>query len=484
MTTLAQTKDWWKNALTFTSETRRRRLELGLALVMTAAATVGLSRVVRPDPSKLASAAITIPNLPPPSERIDRLSLRPETTAPPKVSPEFAAAVADGDLAALDKLYTPSVPLDDMLFVAAESGKLPTVKWLLDHGADVHQGEDTASAPVLGGDDHPDIIAFLLAKGAKMPSLTMAARAGAVNTVEKLLASKANPNPTDGAPLVAAILSQRATAENRQRIVTKLLSAGADPNRSDIESGDLPPLTAAVQTCTSDEQEPRECLPVVRLLVQHKARASGGAISAVIYLDATRSDRQPILDAVLTHVEPGATAVALSEVAFGLDAAAIKKIVAKGVDWGWHDGEDDAALPLVAAVQKHDRDTAKALLDAGAPADRHFKDGRCALGEALAGLNGDGWDSESARLVELLIARGADVNRRLADGRTPLFAAAESGDTRVIHALLDRGARVNELVLDDTALNVAEDRGHIAAARVLHARGGRRAPKVGRYDDR
>lgn len=80
-------------------------------------------------------------------------------------------------------------------------------------------------------------------------------------------------------------------------------------------------------------------------------------------------------------------------------------------------------------------------------------------------------------MVELLVARGADVNRRFPDGRTPLFAAAETGEIRIVNVLLARGARVNDRVLDDTALDAAESNGHVPAARVLHAHGGRRAPK-------
>ena len=126
-----------------------------------------------------------------------------------------------------------------------------------------------------------------------------------------------------------------------------------------------------------------------------------------------------------------------------------------------------------AAAPRSKRD----LLDAGAPADEHFKDGTSTLGAAIDGSAGGG-SVDYARIVELLVARGADVNRRLPDGRTPLFAAAESGELRVISALLARGARMNDLVLDDTALDAAEQHGHLPAARVLHARGARRARKT------
>ncbi|MFL6228080.1 MAG: ankyrin repeat domain-containing protein [Pyrinomonadaceae bacterium] len=51
--------------------------------------------------------------------------------------------------------------------------------------------------------------------------------------------------------------------------------------------------------------------------------------------------------------------------------------------------------------------------------------------------------SGDASSVETLIARGADVNARDAEGPTPLAYAARSGDTAAIGALLDARADVN-----------------------------------------
>lgn len=47
------------------------------------------------------------------------------------------------------------------------------------------------------------------------------------------------------------------------------------------------------------------------------------------------------------------------------------------------------------------------------------------------------------QLVELLIAKGAEVNHRDSDGRTALMYAAENGDTQAVNALLRNGALVN-----------------------------------------
>jgi ankyrin len=150
----------------------------------------------------------------------------------------------------------------------------------------------------------------------------------------------------------------------------------------------------------------------------------------------------------------------------------VERIAKLGVDWTWHDGEEDAELPLLAAVRHGDRDYARTLLDLGAPVDVHFKEATTALAEAIDASAGD---DARARIVELLVTRGANVNRRFPDGRTPLFAAAESGNIRVVNFLLAHGAHVNDRVLDDSALDAAEQHGNIPAARVLSAHGGLRA---------
>lgn len=417
------------------SRSMRGRLEICLGIVLSGAAVVGLSTVIRPDPSKLTPTS-AFSEAPSSVERPAEVDLRAEPPPAPKVAPDFAHAVARGDLDAMERLHTPGMALDGMLSLAAESGAKAVAVWLLDRGADVHEDEGTVDAPILLADLHPDIVALLLERGANEPSLTTAAEANASNAVVRLLAAHANVNPADATPLTAAVSSTRGTAENKQLIVGKLLAAGADPNR---DYGDNP-LGAAVRVCESAGEERTaadDCLTLIKLLVKHGARAKGEALVAALAL--VGSTRETSLDVLLAaRLDCGATATALAQ-GWNVQPSDMKRLLAKGVDWAWHDGEDDAALPLLAAVTRGDRDQVRAFLDAGAPADVHFKDGTCALGAAIDGAAGGSGDY--ARIVELLVARGADVNRRLPDGRTPLFAAAESGELRVISALLDSAAR-------------------------------------------
>ena len=61
------------------------------------------------------------------------------------------------------------------------------------------------------------------------------------------------------------------------------------------------------------------------------------------------------------------------------------------------------------------------------------------------------------KIVELLLAAGADVNARSNAGATPLMVAAELGYGKVVRLLLKAGADVNAKNGEgQTALDVAE----------------------------
>src|SRR5262249_29821953 len=78
-----------------------------------------------------------------------------------------------------------------------------------------------------------------------------------------------------------------------------------------------------------------------------------------------------------------------------------------------------------------------------------------------AALNGE------AALVELLIARKADVNARGKEGQTALEGAVASGSWLVAKALLDAGARVNTGDGGAGLLNAAVKKGSLETNRLL-----------------
>lgn len=46
-------------------------------------------------------------------------------------------------------------------------------------------------------------------------------------------------------------------------------------------------------------------------------------------------------------------------------------------------------------------------------------------------------------VAELLVERGAAIDRQMHDGATPLFIASQNGHTALVRFLLHRGARID-----------------------------------------
>jgi uncharacterized protein len=77
------------------------------------------------------------------------------------------------------------------------------------------------------------------------------------------------------------------------------------------------------------------------------------------------------------------------------------------------------------------------------------------------------------RLVELLLAHGADVNARGGAGYTPLHLAASRGDAGLVELLLAHGGRPGSSSDDGrTAADIAGERGYPEVAVLLRQRGG------------
>src|SRR6201999_2205937 len=78
-------------------------------------------------------------------------------------------------------------------------------------------------------------------------------------------------------------------------------------------------------------------------------------------------------------------------------------------------------------------------------------------------INGD------ADIIAALLTAGADPNEKLPLGRSPLMAAARTGNVAAIKVLVDHGADVNarETLRGTTPLMWAADEGHAAAIQFL-----------------
>lgn len=438
----------------------RRRLDIFAGIFLTGAAVAGLSHSIKPNAERLAE----LQGIPPVTTSPLPVEMPGAPLYTAQQANDFITAATAGDIPAMRKAHRVGMPFEHTLSLAAKTGKLDAVIWLLMQGANIHDEERTTDAPILAADAYPDVAKFLQAHGAAEPSLATAARAGAMNAFNRILA--AHPEEAkDGDSLVAAAGTTSADVATRTIMVQHLLNAGADPNTM---SGGESMLGAAIANCRGSSDN---CLSIPQFLVQHGAKVTGDALASALSLEGPL--HEDAVNLVLNQpLEKGVTANGLSGLTSDPRPEDIKRVVKeKGVDWAFNDGEDDAAIPLLAAVRQGNLVLVRLLIDAGAPVDVHYKDATCALAEAIDNSRND---ANHVRIAEVLIQHGANVNRRFADGRTPLFAAAESGDIRLVNFLLDHHARPNDVILNDTPLDAAEQNGNIPAARVLAAHGAQR----------
>ncbi len=439
------------------------RVQFAVAILGTVGAIYGISRLIKPSSAKSAEVPV-VETQTTPIAHVDPPPIKPS------IGSAFVDAVREGDLARMEKHWVKDMPVSGTLALGAATGKVQVVEWLLAHGADVHENEASVEAPVLTADAYPDVVKLLLSKGAMEPTLEMAAGACAPNAVTRRLAAGDSPKASagDGSSLLASVIDSAAALDKRQLVLEKLLAAGADPNAHDGSY----PLASALSLFDGDETSQHAAKKMVETLLAKGARVDIDALQAAIGISED-GPRNTALDAILNaKLEADAIPRACFSLTGERDVPVLKKLAAKGINWAFNDGEEQI-MPLLDALERMDAPIAKAMLDAGAPATQRARDGRSALGIALDRAASE----DGARMVEILLAKGASATKRLHDGRTPLYAAAEAGDVRAVNALLAHGAKPNEIVLDETALDVAEANGHTAVARVLHAHGGRRAPQ-------
>lgn len=404
----------------------RHRVQATAAVLGTVAAVFGVSRIIKARAHPPPPPAVTVP-----APLAYTAPILPRTL-PPVAAPEAKAwntaeldsASAEGDVARMAAAYRDGMPLQNAMLAAAEENEADAVAWLIEHGA-------AANDPpvVLAADNSPAVLKVLFAKGAQEVTLIAAVDANAVHAVNRILAkggAAANPNESDeGSPLTNAVV-------------------GGNP-------------------------------AIVRALVAHGAKVDESHIASAMTED--ENGRFPLLDAVLTaNLSPVTVAKSLESATGESGAKAVKKLAAKGIAWSWRDADGDQHHPLVDAMERGDVPVARAMIESGAPVAQATEFGRTPLGAALATNAGT---DEGVRLVRLLLAHGADPNRRLDTGERPLAKAAASGDLRLVTLLVDHGAAINAGLGahdDETALEAAEAGGHADVARLLRARGARRRP--------
>lgn len=306
-------------------------------------------------------------------------------------------------------------------------------------------------------------------------ALMRAALRGDAASVEKLLASGADPNLRDHDGDTALLLSEGRVPT----IVRLLLDAKADPNLAN-EEGRTPLMAAARNDPDS-----------VRILLAAGAdvlrRDETGVAALTVARAAGRTEIEKLLREAGARETPEEE---LHEAILEGDEASVRRLILAGADVNALDN-DRYHTPLMAALATRSLDILLLLLGAGADpvveADGWDNAGENAI--QVAARDGSPWalrkliekharpqDLDAALfagcahegVVRVLLEAGARVNTRGERNLTPLMCAARAGSTEAVSLLLQAGADFR-LVSDDgrTARAWAQASGKEAAAQLL-----------------
>lgn len=376
------------------------------------------------------------------------------------------------------------------IFEAAKSGDLARIQALLKNNPDLVSSKDDNDETALhwaAMNGHDRVAELLLAKGAEvdatdnegMTPLHWAAFYGRLDVVKLLLANKAAVNVRSGDMSPSGLETKTplllAAESGHNDIMELLLSHGADINAKDnfgetplqlaVEHGyrnEVELLLARNADVNAKDLHGRTALhaaakegskDIVELLV-----GKGAEVNAKDYRDWT-----PLHEAARTgHLD-----VAEVLLANGADLEAISK------DGGPLAKDVDAGTPLHVAARNDHQDVAELLLAKGANVNAKDYRGWTPLHDAInnghknkrtqlysyysgvytsgGAIYGDvAVPSRDKRpepryvadpaMVELLLAKGANVNAQDNNGATPLYLAASNGDTNMVALLLNNHA--------------------------------------------
>lgn len=378
----------------------------------------------------------------------------------------LALAAANGDGATIARLLNAGANVraavaegETAILLAARSGGVEAIRTLAAHGADVNAPETwMGETPLMwaAAENNVAAIKTLIELGAKV-----GARSGSV----KYPAQK----PKDPSNYVASSVPQGqwtplmyAVREGARDAAFALLDAGADVNVQDPEG--FTPLLEAIVNGHFD---------LAAALVQRGADPNRADKSGMAALYAAIEMRTPPWERSRPDLKEDndLDCVGLMKVLLDRGADVNKALTGRTLQ-RYHAGGPaffgEGTTPLMRAAKYDNLDMVQLLVVRGADVNRVQPDGTTALMLA-AGVKyaitqeGDpekaGTVDDAYEIAKLLIDRGADVNAANAKGETALYGAAFTGRSRAVAHLVERGARLDArtktgLTIMDAALNV------------------------------
>jgi len=351
---------------------------------------------------------------------------------------------------------------------AAKAGDFGAVKTLIAQKADVNVAE---------------------ADG--MTALHWAVRANDLPTVQALLRAGAKVNVASRYGMTPILF---AAQNGDPTVVAALLKAGADPN-SALPEGQTALMTAArtgsVESIkllveTGAKVDTKEQWQGQSALMWAASQNNAGAVKTLIQLGADKNEKSKLLSfpefkwetsGMVVTVLPRGGWTPLMYAARDGAADAVAALADAKADLNASD--PDGTTALMYAITNAHFDTAAVLIEKGADPNVADSTGTTALysavdmhtmGPMLSRPSPKLVDKlDSADIVRLLIAKGANVNARLkrpiigrhhtptgdaslGEGTTPLARAAKSNDLQLMHALLDAGADPKLTLKDRTTV--------------------------------
>ncbi len=400
-------------------------------------------------------------------------------------------ALKAGDLKAVHLLLSAGANPDELmgngntlLIDAVRKGETAIAGMLLKYGADpnLSDSEDGRSPLmhlVLSRPAQVELIPLLVKAGANLDAvdsegktvLAYAAQQCSPPVVKELLKVGAC---TPFTSRDASNLLLKATSVGRAQVAAALLAEGLDPDIRAPESGNTPLILAAICGDTQTFGSVLAAGPDLHA-INHKGwnalmhslnegnmahvqmLLSRGAVLPPQFRRAVRSEGQGGYDessALLQPISKGSLSVLEALLRLGMHP-----------DLRMRNGK----TALMFAVQYDRPDMVQALLDAGADPNAKDRDGATAL---LCAANIERPNAEA--VVAALLNKGADPLLRSDLGESPLMAAAEDGNKRLVNQLLRGGAgwRINEWDnWGQTALFKATQGGHVSLVKRLMACG-------------